>query len=63
MSFSQKKKGQILIEGIYFLIIFLGFLISVMRLEKIVKEQIQKERLTSENKRGNSRKANRRKPP
>lgn len=45
-----KTKGQILIEGIGFLIIFLGFLISVTHLEKAMKERIQKERLTLKNK-------------
>lgn len=41
----MKNKGQILIEGIGFLIMFLGFLIFVIQLEKVMKEQIQKERL------------------
>ena len=52
----MKNKGQILIEGIGFLIIFLGFLIFVFQLEKVMEEQIQKERLTLKSKRKDRKK-------
>lgn len=44
-SYKIKNQGQILIEGVFLLIVFFGFLFSLVHLENTLKEHIHKERL------------------
>ena len=60
---SLKNKGQILIEGIFFLVVCFGFLFTVIWLEKTVKERIRLESLSGNGiKNKKSRKSNQRRP-
>lgn len=43
------EKGQILIEGLFFIICILSFLLAVQFFQSLARKEIQKERLTKQN--------------
>lgn len=55
-AFALSERGQILTEGLFFIIFILAFLLSIQLFQSIAREEIQKERLTG-NKPGGIKKA------
>ena len=46
--FHLQEKGQILLEGLFFIIFILSFLLAVQFFQQIARKEIQKERLSKQ---------------